>query len=67
MHGHARVAVDCGCGRPPALVVPEVVGVRRRALPVVAGGARLCVVRYFILVDFCFFMLANCFNGKEDN
>lgn len=44
MHGHARVAVDCGCGRPPALVAPEVVGVRRRALPAVAGGARLCVV-----------------------
>lgn len=38
------MAVDCGCGRLTALVAPEVVGVRRRALPAVAGGARLCVV-----------------------
>lgn len=39
VRGQARVAAECGCGCTPALVAPEVMGVRRRALLAVAGGA----------------------------
>lgn len=36
--GHARVAVECGCGRRAALVAPGMMGVRRRASS--RGGGR---------------------------
>lgn len=65
VRGHARVAVECGCGRTPALVAPEVMGVRTRALLAVAGGAlTVCVGEMLYIGGLRLFYVCKPLYGK---
>lgn len=68
LRGHARVAVECGCGRTAALVAPGMMGVRRRAALAMAGGAlSVCVGEVPQFGGFLpFFMFANCVDKCEN-